>query len=259
MHHVSVVFCVAAFWAAAVAQSGAREDRSAGKQDTEERTFPMTAIREKCIEFTSLKVGPDASDARECRVSEFGEFGTVEDLIYEYAIYCLIPNHSPGDYTCDGGSFAARYHRGRGLAIFTRSAAEPNARLLFERVHPEVGIMVYPERPQIVRNSAGTLLYIPIAFDGTGVFNASEYYLYGADGWEKVDSASWLDDLLKRIPAGLEIWKGVWPDPQTLEAVAGLYRRGDSNCCPTGGTARIRLSIRSRRMVIDSLEVERVN
>jgi hypothetical protein len=35
---------------------------------------------------------------------------------------------------------------------------------------------------------------------------------------------------------------------------AGLYRDGDANCCPTGGTAFIELTIKDDQLKIKSLE-----
>jgi hypothetical protein len=217
----------------------------------------MNVIRDRCIEFRDVKQDNGPSDFRECRVSEFGEFGVVDGETYYYAIYCLIPSYTTEKGECGDDSFIARYHRARGSAVFVRNPSSENARLLFERVEREIAT-VYSEKPEIVRNSAGTLLYLPVAVDGTGHGNASDYYLREAGEWVPIEAATWLAELRTRIPAGLEIWKGVWPDLRTMRADAGLYRADDANCCPTGGIARIRLAIRSRQLVIDSVVVDKV-
>jgi len=219
--------------------------------------FSMKAIRGECIEFTEVKRGSGPSDFRDCRVSAFGELGVVDGETYYYATYCLIPNYTTEKGECGDDSFIARYHRARGLAVFARDPSGEHARLVFERVSPEIGT-VYSETPEIIQHAAGTLLYLPIAIDGTGAGNASEYYLRGTGEWLPIEASAWLADLGTRIPAGLQIWKGVWPDLHTMRATAGLYRADDANCCPTGGTARIRLAIRSRQLVIDSVVIERI-
>jgi hypothetical protein len=228
----------------------------ARQNTTHRREFSMALIRNQCIEFTDVKRGDERDDLRDCRVSEFGEFGAVNGQTYYYALYCLIPNYEPGKGQCGGDSFSARYHRQRGLAVFTQDRSSSDIRLLFERVTSDIGTLLY-EKPQIVSSRDGTLLYLPIALDGTGHGNESEYYLREKGEWEPIEAQEWLSDLQSRIPAGLGIWKGVWPKLDTMQAEAGLYREGDANCCPTGGTARIRLAIRSRQLVIDSVAFER--
>ena len=221
------------------------------------REFPMTFVRNQCPEFTEVKRGDEPGDLRDCFVSESGEFGSTDGQTYYYTLYCLIPNYASDNGRCNDGSFNASYHRQRGLAIFVRDASSSGARLLFERVAGQIGALYY-EQPQIIRAAAGTLLYLPVAADGTGHINESEYFLRDRGEWVPVEAEKWLDDLRRRIPAGLEIWKGVWPNLQTMNAVAGLYRSGDANCCPTGGKARIGLAIRSRHLVIESLVIEEV-
>jgi len=217
----------------------------------------MNVIRDRCIEFTEVKAGDRPWQFRECRVSEFGEFGVVDGETYYYAIYCIIPNYTTEKSECGDESLDARYHRARGSAVFVRKASSENARLLFESVAREIGT-IRTEKPEIIHSSAGTLLYLPVAIEGTAHGNDSEYYLRGTGEWLPIEATTWFAELQKRIPAGLGIWKGVWPDLRTMRAEAGLYRAGDANCCPTGGIARIRLAIRSRQLVIESVVVDKV-
>jgi len=219
------------------------------------RQFPLKTIQNQCIDFQDLKRGNESWEIRDCQVSDFGEFGTVAGKVYYYATYCIIPNGSdPG--TCGDTSFTARYHQSRGLAVFEFARATNQASLLFERVNPDIGIMVYSDKPAIIRNQFGTLLYLPIRVDGTGNMNASEYYVRQNGKWERLDSESWLSDLTRRIPRGLELWKGVWPDLHTMRAEAAFYRRNDAGCCPSGGIARIRLSIRAKKFILQSVVVD---
>jgi len=219
------------------------------------REFPMTLLRNQCLEFTQGKHGDKPGDLRDCRVSEFAEFGSIDGKTYYYALYCLIPNLAPGKGTCNDDSFNARYYRERGLAIFVGDASNDHASLLFERVEGEIGSLRYSQ-PQIIKPAAGILLYLPIAIEGNANENAREYFLRDGGAWAPVEAVEWFQDLLRRIPAGLEIRKGVWPNLQTMTAVARLYRSADDNASPTGGTARIALAIRSRHFVITSLVIE---
>jgi hypothetical protein len=216
--------------------------------------LPLSAIRSQCIEFAGAKSGREPRSLRECAVVEFGEMGAVDGETNYYAIYCLIQNSAP-PAKCGDGSFDAQYGDRRALAIFARNGSTETARLLFERTAEDVWLVHFREKPQMARTPAGTLLYLPIAMDGTRSYNDSDYYLRVGSRWEPVDSESWEKDLTTRLRPGVSIWKGIWPAFPDLHAEAGLYREGDANCCPSGGTAKIQLALKSRRFVIESLTV----
>ena len=211
-------------------------------------SYSLAAIRSQCLEFKEL-------DSRECQVSESGEVGVVGGSTLLYALYCIMPNWTKDGTRCGSESFEAGYHRARAMAVFSRDDGQESARILFVRAEPEIGILRY-EKPRLLHTPAGTILHLPIVVDGTGHGNSSEYYLATGGAWERIESESWLKDVTSRLPAGLEIWKGIWPDLETMTARTGLHRRGDGNCCPTGGSARMHLSIRDRRFVLDSLLVD---
>jgi hypothetical protein len=97
---------------------------------------------------------------------------------------------------------------------------------------------------------------LPIAYDGTGNGNASEYYLRRDDGWKQIEADRWLDDFARQIPAGTELRKGVWPDLHSMTAQTGLYREGDANCCPSGGTARVSLTLRDAALTLSVVAIE---
>lgn len=219
--------------------------------------YAVDTIGRRCPEFSEIKPGPNADDLRDCRVLQSGEVGSVQGRTYYYAIYCLIPNDAAGNSRCGDDTVTAGYYRERGLAIFSRDRSSATATLLLDRAGPDLGLFLFHQKPEIIDHPAGTLLYVPITVDGTGNGNASEYYVWNADEWAPIDSDGWLKDLQRRVPAGLELRKGIWPDLRTMRGETPLYRDGDANCCPTGGTVRITLAIRSRRFVIQSVVFDR--
>jgi hypothetical protein len=242
---------------AATAQTGRNAPTtSLGSDISAAGEFSASFLRQECIDFTQVKRGGKPDDIRECRVSEFGEFGGIEEVHYYYALYCLIPNGAPDKGHCNDGSFNANYHRTRGLVVFVGDSSGLKLRIHLERIEREIGRLHY-DPPQIARTPAGTILYLPIAVDGTAHENASEYFLWDAGNWQDIDSQGWRDELFSKVPAGLQIRKGVWPDLRTMETQVGLYRQGDDNASPTGGSLRIRYAIRLRRFVLDSVTFER--
>jgi len=217
------------------------------------RSYSIDSLRQRCIEFTEVKRGSGPDDIGDCRVTAFGALGTLDNRVYYYALYCLILSDQIGQGTCAGDSFNSRYHRHRGLVVF--EGDRTSAHVLFERVNGEIGTYVYAE-PEVTRTPAGTVLYLPIRVDGTGNYNESEYYMRMSGRWQPLDFESWQRELVSRVPPGRQIWKGLWLNLKTMRAETGLYRRGDANCCPTGGTIRARLAIRDLRFVIASVSVD---
>lgn len=195
------------------------------------------------------------SDIADCAVSESGAIGAIAGRTYHYALFCLVP-----DYATEKKCAAASYYNDRGLAVFYQDKGNRQQMLYMERGDDDIGTNIYA-KPELVRNSFGQFLYIPIRVDGTGNFNASEYYLWNDERreWTLLDATSWLKDLQKRLPPGLSIWKGVWPDIATMTAEAGLYHQDDGNCCPTGGIAEITLSLKNNRFMLKSFKIRKVD
>jgi hypothetical protein len=208
-------------------------------------------IKSKCIEFTGIKIGSESYEAADCRVSEFGSIGIFNNQTYYYAIYCLIPGHSIQNGKCGSDSFNAQYYKEQAMAIFINKGLSDEATLLMERSAEELGTMSYGE-PELIVNSFGTFLYLPIHVQGTGAGNSSEYYFWDEKSkkWQKLETNSWTQNI--KIPPGLSINKGIWPDLRKMTAEAYFYRSNDYNCCPTGGKAQIKLTIVNGRLSIKS-------
>lgn len=219
--------------------------------------YPLAELRTKCPDFRTVKPGPEPENYRECSVKEFRELGQVDGSTYHYATYCLIPNHADAaGGGCGGTGFNAAYYSGMGMAVFAQQRGRADAELVFERAHSDIGVIRYYP-PKLLHLAAGTVLDLEIAIDGTGAGNASEYFLRVGRRWLPIEAESWLKDLTRRLPADVELWKGVWPKLETMTAEVGLYHRSDANCCPTGGRAVAKLALRSRRIVLVSVQVSK--
>ncbi|HWW11829.1 MAG TPA: hypothetical protein VN018_04875, partial [Brevundimonas sp.] len=113
------------------------------------------------------------------------------------------------------------------------------------------------EPPQIFRVEDQVYVAVAGVIAGTGAYNADALYRFtpGADHpLTEIDNESWRDtDLPALLPTGLEIWKGVAFNYDSLIARAGLWRQSDGNCCPTGGEATLEFEIRGDRLVLTRL------
>jgi hypothetical protein len=213
---------------------------------------PSLPFKASCEEFLKRN---DIEDVHDCNVSGSGTFGNLDDRLYYYVLYCIIPEYSSEVAKCGDESFSANYYNARGLGIFVQGGSSKQAQLFLERGTDDIGLYIY-EKPRIVQNSYGTFLHVPIRFDGTGFFNDSEYYVWDRNSreWKLLDSKSWTEELNKRLPAGLSINTGIWPNLQTMTAESHLYREDDANASPSGGTAIVKLTLQGRRFTIKSVE-----
>lgn len=214
--------------------------------------YSLTTVRNKCINFSKLE--PEEFQA--CRVYAFGEIGIVAKKTLYYAIYCLTPDRRGNTDGCHPGTFTSIYDNAIGVAIFVRDSFDnDNVRLLIDRVRQDNVLTGHFQKPEIVQNASGTILYLSIREDGTGNINLSEYFLWDGKNWRPIDALSWLNDLSNRVPPRCEIRKGVWPDVRTMKATVELQGKGNLNYCASGEYAHLRLSIRGRKFIITSIDV----
>ncbi len=105
------------------------------------------------------------------------------------------------------------------------------------------------EAPELIAIE-GDVLDLQGAFDGTGDFSAETIYARQGDGWRQIDMDPIVPGMLRFVPRGLEIWKGVYPDWKAMTAESGLWRQDDANCCPTGGWVKASLARDGFRIVV---------
>lgn len=178
-----------------------------------------------------------------CAVAEFGRVGTVANRTFAYARY---------DFTPAPDSLLYPLHYAR-VVIFE---ALPGAMLRPILISGDDPAFLYGT-PKILHSAARVLLHIPASEDGTGNFNREILYVWAEDGWRDVDVTSWLDDLAHRLPPGVGVQKGVYPDYATMKAGTPLWRDDDGGSCPTGGRARIGLQWRGDRIAVRSVRIEK--
>lgn len=116
------------------------------------------------------------------------------------------------------------------------------------------------EAPTLV--TADGKLYVAVAgrMQGTGNGNADVIFRWdpaAAQPLVQVDNWSWREALKERLPAGLEVWKGVdfkYADSE-IWAWTLLWREGDGNCCPSGGSAGLSFRLENDVLVLDGASV----
>jgi hypothetical protein len=175
-----------------------------------------------------------------CKVDEFARVGAVAGHDFSYALYEFTT--APDD--------PLPYLR---VVIFERL---PAAMLRPILISGDDGAFSY-DKPRIIRSAGRVLLQIPAWESGTGNFNREILYVWAKDAWRDVDVTSWLDDLSHRLPQGLGVQKGVYPDYVTMKAETPLWRDDDGGNCPNGGLARIDLQWRGDRIAISRVRIRK--
>jgi hypothetical protein len=140
-------------------------------------------------------------------------------------------------------------------AIFILSQSHPGGPLRVVLRHGLAGGL--PGDTAIYRNKAGLILDIPVYLAGTGRFNGSGYFIREGGRWEPIDFKSWQHELARRLPKGLGVWKGPWPDLRTPSFDSPLWKERDANCCHNGGYVHATLGLENRRLFIRDLTVRR--
>lgn len=205
-----------------------------------EASFPtlQDAITVTCQEQASDGTsGPEG-----CRVLSTEAIGNANGTALHFARYCLDePEQTEGN--------ACFF---QGMAVFAETPPSGPVERLYS-TNSDVSEPFLP--PTLIDSPYGTILDIAITIDGTGHYNESDELLLKDGQWQLIDSRSWIDDLLKRIPVGTEIHKGIWPDFSSMTAQAYLALPGDANCCPSAGTVDIDLELVGTRLGIKGMTV----
>ena len=192
------------------------------------RSFAADKLASAC--FTTPEIDSDQT----CKVEETGKVAGDPKLVYQLqGIY-------DDTLRMDGGT-----------VIFA-----PGADGMLIPVVTAVSDTTHFYRPSVVTSGAGTLLWLPGYMEGTGNFNGEQLYLRVGTGWRDVDQVSWEDALARRLPKDLYVAKGVYPNYKTMTAITPLWSRSrDGNCCPTGGRADIKLSLKGTTIVLEGVRV----
>jgi len=174
-----------------------------------------------------------------CAVDAFGNIGAFRGRDFFYARYTF-KSADPADLP---------YPR---VVIFEKASSAMLHPILISGADPAFDY----RKPVIVRGGGRMVLHIPAYESGTGNFNRESVYVWAGDGWRDADVKSWLADLARRLPKGLAVWKGVYPDYAAMKADTPLWQiKNDPNCCPTGGHAEIDLEWHGNRLAVRRLRV----
>ena len=88
---------------------------------------------------------------------------------------------------------------------------------------------------------------MPAYESGTGNFNRELLHVWAKDAWH--------DELDRRLPRGLVILKGVYPDYEKMTAETPVWRQEDGPQCAEGGRAHVELQWRGDRIAVGIVRI----
>lgn len=168
-----------------------------------------------------------------CGVGAFGQVGTVAGHDFSWAHYDFKP--TPGDPL-----HSLPWPR---IVIFERLPAGTLRPILISGDDAAFGY----DKPRILHAGGRVVLHLPAYESGTGNFNRELLYTWAKDAWH--------DELDRRLPKGLVILKGVYPDYEKMTAETPVRRQEDGPQCAEGGRAHIELQWRGDRISVGSVRI----
>ncbi|HEY7992231.1 MAG TPA: hypothetical protein VID77_12660, partial [Stellaceae bacterium] len=71
-------------------------------------------------------------------------------------------------------------------------------------------------------------------------------------GWAPIDVEAWQDELAKRLPNGMQVWRGPFPDYPNFAAAAVVRQKAKGGSIEDNeGYAAMRLTLVGNKLVID--------
>jgi uncharacterized protein YecT (DUF1311 family) len=181
----------------------------------------------------------DAESGETCKVVDYAPLASLDGHAFAYAHYEYASKQADGAHD---------------TRIVVFELAGGMARVVLS---PDGDDAIAYDKPRVLHAGARALLHLPAYESGTGNFNRERLFLWRDAHWLDVDATTWLNELAHRLPAGLGVWKGVFPDYSALSACTPLWRKQDGNCCPTGGRADLALGWRGDRIALQSIRLRK--
>lgn len=111
--------------------------------------------------------------------------------------------------------------------------------------------IAYPRRAFLLRHSAQTVLGTRCPISGTGALYEEEYWSFTAAGPVPLAANEVVAAALKTLlPPGYGVWKGYGLNMERLCYAMPVWKPGDGNCCPTGGSVYLKFALRNGRLIV---------
>ncbi len=204
-----------------------------------ENTLRCAVDQPSCDPILSSYKGEKASN---CSVSPLNEIGRVGFL-----------THYKSEYRIELDDWVVNV-----TGIYVKDGVSDGAKLLYLR-RDDANIS-YINDISIVNNAYGNILAINGCVKGSGVFDASEYFIWSSqdNAWH-ILKETWPHELHDELHLGEKesviryYCEGV--NVKEMTATAYIQKDSDKNCCPSGGKLSVILNINNNKLKVKSHEL----
>jgi hypothetical protein len=85
---------------------------------------------------------------------------------------------------------------------------------------------------------------------GTGAYAYEDYFWFSAGGATRIDLKPVNQAVEQVLPIGSGVWKGGGLDMRALRYRMPVWKSGDANCCPSGGTVEVTFKLERGEVVV---------
>ncbi len=85
---------------------------------------------------------------------------------------------------------------------------------------------------------------------GTGNYSYEDYFWFSPGGAARINVEEIGAAVQALLPKGYGVWKGGGLDMQAMKYRWGVWKEGDANCCPSGGTVEVEFRLEENRIVV---------
>ncbi|MYE84376.1 MAG: hypothetical protein F4X36_21510 [Gammaproteobacteria bacterium] len=216
-------------------------------QGAEPLRWALDEFRTRCVALWSDEPHP------ECRVAEFGEVAVLDGWTLFFAVY-----DDPAMPILIMGTSGWRQRNA--LVLLKADRLDPQEATVLHIRKPERGdgpIMYHV--PEVIETELGPVLFLrgTGSGDGSFQFEYDEHWLWRSGALVPLDVHGWLYPMRERMPDGFAL-KGIGDLRDALRTLTYVSRdvavAGDLDCCPSGGTLRIRFEWDDLTLRVESFE-----
>ncbi len=102
----------------------------------------------------------------------------------------------------------------------------------------------------IGKAGAGEILATRDVIPGTGNYSYEDYFWFSPAGATRINIEEIGTTVQTLLPNGYGVWKGGGLDMEAMKYRSGVWKDGDANCCPSGGTVEVDFRLEENRIVV---------